>query len=309
MADALTKNAPSKTEKKNGQPEQALLDMEFDSERRYMFNLARKNEIRDLPVVDMHTRRPAPVQEYNPYRNIIFSSQITWNGSRVNIRYYDGCDSIFVADQPKDKDTIDQFKAQTKKRWFADGKFGAYGADKFLLQYMFAASWNGDSPFKTRGSDTVWITADGTKMADSEDARLDQMLEAGRLAKEATLVKMMIHAAYLGIPTMDADSGNEMSEKEIRVLYRKEAAARPKEFADSYGNKLLEIKYYIDKALEKEHIKSTVVVGKATWGKANTIICDISGLKTYPAISEKLLEFSQTTEGEEFLVQLKSLYN
>jgi hypothetical protein len=78
-------------------------------------------------------------------------------------------------------------------------------------------------------------------------------------------------------------------------------------FIESYGNKQLEIKYFIDQALLKGIINNKVNPNKAAWGKNNTVIMDISGLKTNDAISQALFEFSNTEAGEEFVVQLKAL--
>ncbi len=90
-------------------------------------------------------------------------------------------------------------------------------------------------------------------------------------------------------------------------MYRKEASRNPKAFIESYGNKTLEVKYYIDKALLNGTINNKFNPNKATWGKSNTVICDISGLTSSEAISQRLFEFSQTPEGEEFVLQLKAV--
>lgn len=289
--------------------EDAFLAQEFDPSKKYMFELASKNLERELPVFDMVTKRPVPHQEFKPSQNIVLSSQIVWKGSRVNIRYYDGCDSIFVSEQPKDKETVDQLIKQTKKRFFEKGKFGCFGDERMLLLYLNACSWNGDSPFKTRTSDTIFVSVNADKKASQESSRLDLIEKAISLAREASNTKMMIHANYLGIPTTDWDSGNDLTEAEIRTAYRKEALQNPQNFIDSYGNKSIEMKYYIDKALESGLINNKFNSNKATWSSSNSEICDISGLRSHEAIAAKLLEFSQLEEGEEFVIQLKSIYS
>jgi hypothetical protein len=304
MANAL-KEAPSK---KKYQLEEEYLTQEFEPGRKYMFELAQKNQIREMPVIDMNTKREAPHQEFNPYRNIVFTSQIVWKGERVIIRYYDGCSTIFAADQPKDKETIDDLIKKTKRRHFGNGKFGVYGEDRQLLLYMQICSWNVSSPFRTRTATPVFTSVDTTAKAIAEAAKVDMMEEALKLAREATETKMYIHAAYLGIPTDDYDSGNPLTEKEIRLAYRQAAAKNADSFIESYGNKSIEVKYYIDKALTNRLISNTHNPNKATWGSNHSVICDISGLKSHDAIANKLYEFSQSEEGEEFLMQLKALY-
>lgn len=317
MADATTIVAPKKKEfidlkghsvGKNSKEHQALL-MEFDSDIKYMFELADPSIERELPIMDVRAKRPLPHQKFKPYQNIVLSSQIVWNGSRVNIRYYDGCDTIFVSQQPKEKDVIDQFIKQTRVRAFLEGKFGATGDEKMLLLYMTICSWNGLSEFRTRSANAIFVPLDKGKQALLEASRLDQTETALAYAKEASETKMLIHAYYLGIPTTDYDSGNELTPKEIRTAYRKEALRNSDEFIKSYGNKNIETKYFIDKALEKGLISNKFNPNKATWQKSNSVICDISGLKTNEAIAVRLFEFSQTDEGEEFKIQLTALFN
>lgn len=309
MANALAKEAPSKIERAEPTKEELALSQQFDVNKRYVFELAVKNLERELPVINMVTKRPAIHKPFKPFQNIVLSSQIVWKGQRRNIRYYDGCTSIFTEDQPKEKDTIDQLIRQTRRRDFIDGKFSCFGDERLLLLYLNICSWNGESEFKTRTSDTVFIPSNKDKQATIESKRLDEQEEALRLAKEASETKMMIHAHYLGIPLTDYDSGNELSVKEIRTEYRKRALQEPSKFISSYGNKAIETKYYIDKALEQGLITNKFNPNKATWSNSNTEICDISGLRSSEAIGERLLEFSQLEEGQEFQVQLRALFN
>lgn len=322
MANA-SKEAPSQVIE--GKPkllskEDLVLTQVFDADKKYMFELAVKNPERELPVIDMVTKKPLQHREYNPFRNIVFTSQIVWNGKgflsqamwtggRRTIRYYDGCESIFVDEQPKDKEVIDQVIKQTRSRNFLNGKFGCYGDERMLLIYLNICSWNGESEFKTRTSDTVFVPSNKDKLISSESDRLDRQEQALQLAKDATETKMLIHANFLGISAIDSDSGNELTALEIRTKYRKMALMESAHFIESYGNKAIEIKYYIDKALEQGLISNKFNPNKATWSRSNSEICDISGLRTYEAISEKLLEFSQLEEGAEFMVQLKALYS
>jgi hypothetical protein len=317
MADATTQVAPKKDEiikieghevKKDSREHRFLL-LGFDPDIKYMFELAEPNLERELPIIDVREKRPVPHQKFKPYQNIVLTSQIVWNGSRVNIRYYDGCDSIFVSQQPKEKDVIDQFIKQTRVRAFLEGRFGANGDEKMLLRYLIICSWNGLSEFRTRTANSIFIPLDKSKQALAESNKLDQTETALAYAKEASEPKMLMHAHYLGIPTTDYDSGNELTPKEIRTAYRKRALQDADRFIESYGNKNIETKYYIDKALEKGLIGSKFNPNKATWGNSNTVICDISGLKSNEAIAERLFEFSSTEEGEEFKIQLAALFN
>ena len=101
---------------------------------------------------------------------------------------------------------------------------------------------------------------------------------------------------------------NELSEKAIRAAYRKKALDSPVEFVDSFNDKTLDIKYYIGKAMQDGLINYNKVPNSACW-KSGSVICDVSGIKSSDGVSNRLLEYSQTADGEEFLIQLKSLYS
>lgn len=312
MANASV-GAPAKEKERGGNKkwpkEDEFLEQDFDTTKKYMFELADQNPVREHPVIDMHIHRPIPHKPFPPYRNIVFTSQIIWKGQRRGIRYYDGCDTIFIDEQPKEKETIDQFIGQTMRRQFIDGKWGCYGDERMLLLFILASSFNGQSEFRTRSADIVYIPSDTAKKATAESLKLDMIEQALELAKNAAYSKILIHSDFLGIPLEDYDSGNPLSEKEIRTAYRLQASRDAKGFIDSYGNKALEIKYFIKKALSTGIIDTTSNPNKAVWKKSGREICDISGLKSFSALLECIFEFSQLEEGEEFKVQLLALYN
>jgi len=225
--------------------EHRALMQEFDPNKRYVYQLATENMSTEKPVIDAKTQKPLPHKKFKPYQNLIMTSQIVWNNGRIGIRYYDGCESIFVSQQPKEKDVIDQLIQSTRRRAFLEGKLVVEGYEKMLLLFLSICSWNTDSQFKTTTSTAIFTPQNSDKVASSEAERLDKIEKAMMLAKEAPLKKMLIHSNYLGIPSKDYDSGNELSEKEIRIEYRKAASKNPVSFIESYGNQTLEIKYYI----------------------------------------------------------------
>jgi outer membrane lipoprotein-sorting protein len=302
-ADAPVMDAPLQKEGKNT----FLPQYKFDVNKRYVFELAEENPTRELPVIDMVTKREAPHKKFKPWQNIILTSQIVWKGERRTLRYYDGCTTLFVDEQPKDEKAIEQYIKQSKKRVFVDGKFSVFGDERMLLIYLTICSWNADSPFRTRTAQTIFVAQNPDKVATIESEKLDKIEEALKYAREATDVKMFIHGNFLGIPRTDWDSDNELTPKEYRTKYRQEASRNPIRFIESYGNRSIEVKYYIDKALEKGIINNKFNPNKATWGSNNTVICDISGLKSNEAISQAIFEFSKSEEGEEFVIQLKAI--
>lgn len=317
MAHAETLTAPLKTELidvlghkvKKDSLEYDILTTEYDRNKKYVFTLASRTTPKRFPTFNMRTHRPEPHKDFKPFQNLVMSSQIVWNGSRVNIRYYDGCESIFQSHQPKEKDVIDQLKQQTKRRNFLEGKLIVDGYDTLLLMYLNICSWNVESPFRTNTATGIFLPENSDRKADADTRRMDLMDEALALAKSADYNKMIMHSNYLGISMIDYHSGNAKTEKEIRVAYRDRALNDAANFISSYGDRSIELKYYIDKALLDGKINNKVNPNKAAWGNSNNPICDISGLKSNEAIGQKLYEFSQLEEGQEFAVQLKAIYN
>jgi hypothetical protein len=319
MAQAATKPAPKERVEIeiNGEKvfenskEHMFLIQEFDPNKKYMFELATENIMRELPIMEVIGLRAIPLkhQRFKPYLNIVLTSQIIWKGQRRIVRYYDGCDTIFGDKQPKEKETIDQYIKQTRQRVFLEGKFVALGDERMLLLYLLICSWNARSEFRTRAANEIFVSVDVVANLKFEMSKLDQIDHARDLAKEATEQKMLIHAAYLNIPTTDYDSGNDLTPEQIRLEYRKAAIRDSEGFIESYGNKKIEIKYYINKALEKNIINTRLNPNKAVWNNSGNVICDISGLRSNEGISEKLFEFSQLSEGEEFVIQLRALFD
>ena len=305
MADANEKLAP----KEKFAAEREYMSMVFDHNKKYMFELAVENMQREMPVIITEGQRSyaAKHKRFKPFQNLVLSSQIIWKGQRRNIRYYDGCTSIFIDEQPKEKEEIDQLIAQTRKRNFLEGKFGCYGDERQLLLYLNICSWNANSPFRTRSADAIFVAVNVEGKADKDTLLLDKTEEALASAKEASPLKMRIHAASMEIDLMDWDTEAEKTEKQLRTEYRRAAISDPEGFLKGYGNKDIELKYYIDKALEKGLITNKENPNKLCWKNGREII-DISGLKSSESISQKAFEFAKIDDGVEFVLQLQALF-
>jgi hypothetical protein len=319
MANAKKNLAPSEesdilTEepKKEGPTKEELaLKMKFDPKKKYMFELAAENLPREMPIMVVQNNKasPEPHRKFKPYCNIVYTSQIVWNGERRNLRYYDGCTSIFQDEQPKDKDLIADLIKRTKRRAFLEGKFGVYGDERMLLLYMMLCSWNVESEFRTRTASEVFRPSNPDRMTSEKSSKMDAIEKAMALAREASEEKMRMHAAYLEIPELDYESGNEWTPKELRTLYREKAAEIPHKFIESYGNKSLEIKWLIQKALREGLINNKANPNVLSWKGSGLKIMDISGIKSHEGIADAAFEFTKLEEGEEFLIQLKALYS
>jgi hypothetical protein len=278
-----------------------------DINTKYVYVLAEKNEKRGR-IYDEHGN-PRGEAEYKPRRNLLLRNSIKWPGGkdpfsgkdrnpgRHLIRYYDGCTTLFIDDQPKDKETIDALVANTRELSFLHGYLSVYGYETLLKNYMDWCSYNGESPYKIPTTD-----------AKIEAEELDLAEHAMKLAKEAKENKMMVHAQYLGVPFLDDKTGNQRSPDAIRTSYRMVAKNDPSKFIKSYNDKSIETATHIQTALKTGAISTSLIPNKAIWASNNVEICDISGIKSNEGIAAKLLEFSQLPEGGAFDDQLRALY-
>jgi hypothetical protein len=286
---------------------------------RYAYVLAQENEVRGK-VYDENGNKREEVK-YKPCLNLLTKSSIVWPGGkdpfsgkerakgRHQIRYYDGCTTLFVDDQPREKDIIDQLLSASRELTFDFGYLFVYGYDSLLKLYMDWCSYNEESPYRIPNFKAIFKSVNTEKESKKEAGLLEIEDEARELAKKAEFKKMRIHAKYLGVPDTDNITMQPLTETAIRVEYRKAAKANPINFIKSYNDKTIEISTWAKEALNTGQISTNIIPNQAVWAKGNTVICSIDGLKAQDLIVEKLVEFSQTEDGGDFLAQLKVLYN
>lgn len=286
---------------------------------KHTYMLSSKLEKRGMTYDDKNNPRPDP--EYPKQRNLLLRSSIIWPGGKdpfsnkernkgkYLIRYYDGCSTLFVDDQPKDKETIEQLVRSTRELYFMNGYLHVYGYDTMLHTYMDWASWNEGSPYKVPTADPIFLKLDSEKEKEKEAATVDEVERALELAKKADDKKMLIHSRFIDVPEMDYRTGEKFSIKSIRVEYRKAAMNNTKRFLETYNDKTLAYRFWIEKALSNEEISTKAIPNQASWGKKGKVICDVSGLKSHDLILNKLVEFSQSEEGKTFKDELESLYS
>jgi len=300
-----------------------------DTDTKYAYVLPVKNE-KKLNVYDEAGRR-RPEPEYKPRMNLLTRSSILWpakrdaNGKvignnldpwsgkerapgRYPIRYYDGCTTLFIDDQPKDKETLEQFTKQTRELFFLNGYLYCYGYDVILKTYLDWASWNGNSPYRVPNIEIQYIAVDSERAAKMESENLDKMEEAMMLARKADVKKMRSHGKFLGILSEDYVTNIALSDEAYRTEYRKVANTDAKRFVDTYNDKSVQVTTWVEQALETGEISTTIIPNKAVWAKKGSEICDMSGIKSKEGQLNKLIEFSQTEAGEEFYAQLEGIY-
>lgn len=297
-----------------------MQDILPDLNTRYAYVLATPNEKRYGGVFDENGRSRTQ-QPYKPYLNILFSSSVVWPGGtdpysgknrprgRYGLRYYDGCTTLFVDDQPRELDTLKALIAATREMNFSFGYAYVYGYDTLLKNYMDWCSYNEDSPYRVNSVEVKFKSVNTEKEILEEGDIMEMEDKARDLAKAATLKKMLVHARYLGIALEDPITQVALSEKSVRIGYRKVAKENPKDFIDSYNDKTVELRTWIDDAFSNGVITHLAVPNRVTWAKGGTQIMDVSGIKSLEIIKDKLVEFSQTDEGGDFASQLRDLYN
>lgn len=299
--------------------EEKLTDILPDINTKYAYVLAQENEKRGRVYDENGVARDEV--KHKPYLNVILRSSIVWDGredpfsgkprakGRQGIRYYDGCTTLFMDDQPKEKETIDSLLGATREVVFNHGYLFIYGYDALLKVYLDWCSYNEDSAFRIPNSPAKFKMVNSEKESQQDEALLELEDKARDLAKNAPVKKMRIHAAYLGLPFIDAITGHDLSESAIRTEYRKEAKRMPKRFVESYNDKTIEVSTWIADALSTGKISTKKRPNSALLMPGEVFLCDISGLKDNDLIIQKLVELTQTEEGSDLLAQLKSLYS
>jgi len=290
-----------------------------DLNTKYAYVLPEKNEKRNNVFDEKGRLRSEP--DYKPRLNLLTRSSILWPGGkdpfsqkdrpagRYLIRYYDGCTTLFIDDQPKDKETIDQFVSNTRELYFLNGYLYCFGYDTMLKNYLDWCSWNENSPYRVPTIDVKFKAIDSERQSKIEAENIDKMEEALLLAKKATVKKMRMHCKFLGVAMEDYVTNIALSDDALRTAYRKEAQANPKVFVDTFNDDSIQMVSWVETAIETGEISTSIIPSKAVWAKKGAEICDMSGIKSKEGIVNKLVELSKTTEGEEFAAQLKAIYN
>lgn len=304
-----------------------LID-EIDVLAKYTYVLAIKNQVRGRVYDEKGNPRPDP--EYPSRRNVLLRSSIVWPADPTSeenprqgmkdpwsgkvrkpgrhlIRYYDGCTTLFVDDQPREKDTLDQLINSTRELFFIDGYLAIQGYDTMLKTYLDWSSWNEGSKFRVGAVQPIFKLLDAEKERKIESEELDEMELAMKRAKEAKDDHMIIHSKFLDVASVDYKTGNTLSNTALRTEYRKAAKADPALFNRTYNDKSMHVTYWIDTALKSGQITTNKIPNRAVWAQKGVVICDISGLQSSEAILNKLIEFAQQPEGAEFKKHLEAL--
>lgn len=293
-------------------------DVSIDDGGNVVYVLCMKNEIRGR-VYDADGN-PIKEPEYQKRKNLLLRSSMNWPGGidpftgkerrkgRYLIRYYDGCTTLFIDDQPKDPTIIEPLVAGTKELFFNYGYLSIDEYDTMLKTYCDWASWNEGSPYRNNRVNAIFKLLDTEELRREEAANMDKVEEALLLAKKATVKHMRVHARYLEISDIDPQTMRALSDDAIRTEYRKAAMHNSADFIKSYNDKSIHLKHWINLAMASGDLSSTLIPNRVVWSKIGVEVCDTTGLMTNDGILNRLIELAKTEAGTEFRERLETLY-
>lgn len=203
------------------------LDQEINVDTRHCYVLAVKNEKRGMTYDEKNNLRKD--LEYPKQRNVLLRSSVIWPKGTKDpftgkerahgkylIRYYDGCSTLFVDDQPKERETIEQLVRSTKEQYFINGFWYVNDYDTMLKTYADWCSWNEHSLYRVPSIEPIFKLLDVETDSKIEAASIDEMEKALELAKKADKKKMLVHAKFLEVPTIHYITGQPLKEDSIR---------------------------------------------------------------------------------------------
>jgi hypothetical protein len=293
-------------------------DIIDDEAGKVVFVLCRKNDARGR-VFDADGN-PIKDPEYSKRRNLLLRSSVNWRGDkdpftgkdrpkgRYLIRYYDGCTTLFIDDQPKDPAMLEPMMAGTRELHFNHGYLAVDEYDTMLITYCKWASWNEGSPYRNKRVEAIFKLLDTEEMRREEASNMDKVEEALGLAKKAAVKHMRVHARYLGVDEIDSQTMRALSDDAIRTEYRKAAMHNPAEFIKTYNDKSIHLKHWINLATASGDLSFTIIPNRVVWAKIGVEVCDTTGLTTNEGILNRLIELAKTDQGAEFRERLETLY-
>lgn len=293
-------------------------EVEVEEGGNVVYVLCMKNETRGR-VYDADGR-PIKEPEYQKRKNLLLRSSVNWPGGkdpftdkdrrrgRYLIRYYDGCTTLFIDDQPKDPTIIEPLMAGTKELFFNYGFLMIDEYDTMLKTYCDWASWNEGSLFRNQRVNPIFKLLDNEVLRREEAANMDSIEEAFALAKKAHVKHMRVHAKYLEISDIDPQTMRALSDEAIRTEYRKAAMHNPAEFIKTYNDKSIHVKHWINLAVSSGDLSFTLIPNRVVWAKIGVEVCDTTGLTTNEGILNRLIELAKTESGAEFKERLEAVY-
>lgn len=137
---------------------------------------------------------------------------------------------------------------------------------------------------------------------DREKALMGQKREeAFKLARDARNQDMLIHAKYLRIPFVIAETGEDRDMAAIKEDYKDFAYNKPEMFLATFSDPIVKLAYWVQDMLDKKHI--VVKNGNAIW---NGTQAPITAVPEGKPLVDFLSSYALTEEGEAFGKQIQA---
>lgn len=217
-----------------------------------------------------------------------------------------GYNTIWMDEQDeKQKLTDAQVASILQEVVFSAGKlFAKTPMDALLVRFLTAHDDNAGKDNRISGKPAQFeLVVDKSAV---EDELIDLEMEAMEKADGVKNINdVKAHGSFLNIKTRD-ENGLELSEKAIRVEYKKAARKNPKLFLATLNNPATKAGYMVRQAVTAGVIDLHKVKGQAHWADSGALIVPIDPMKD---AVEFLTEFSVSgsDEGNDFLKRLEQL--
>lgn len=288
------------------------------SSKRHVYFLVEKNpEVNN--TFDLKTNRLIPTPQYRPSTTVPTTSTIVWPGGKDPfgderpkgvhlIRYYVGCTNLFVDKQPKDKDVIEALLRNSGNHVeFIGGRHDVYDFDVMKKMFMDLASYNADSKYRNPRVRAIYKGYDEVREKQNQGDLLKLKRKALNLAADASEKQLAFHAKFLGIPFINYDTQDKRDTASIRIDYEAIAESDPQRFIDTYGDKALRSKYWIQEALDSGLISTSLLPGSSVWTKNKTTICNVGDANDEEALGI-MINYATSTEGKKFYDELEKIF-
>lgn len=218
-------------------------------------------------------------------------------------RYLDGYPTIWVDEQEKNGPVPENaLKSQRNSITFENGHLVVQSWNKTLYEFLIHSNQCEQQKNKAKQIRNAFRLIDNT----SKD---ETIVEIGKkkdlaydMARNASIEDMIPHAKYLGIPFKHSTTGEERDWDAIREDYKSKALQNPENFLLFANNPRIKALYFIEEALKKGVITTSLVKGQLHWAGSKQLIGLVNTNKK-PA--EAVADFATTEEGESFMRTLK----
>jgi|ERR1700760_651743 len=254
---------------------------------------------------------------YPPYKRFPNTDLIRWNygtekepdwGERA-IRWLPNYNTIFVDEQEKGNRPIDPKVLDNPNLRFEiiNGDISVRPHERMKLLFLDYCNRNVDSPYKTGRVQGIFARYSEEKRVEDLKSKQEKQKIAMEKAFSADEAQVAFHAKYLGISTIDPQTGGTRTYDAILTDYRQVAMDEPKRFIETFDDEDLKLKYKIETALESNSINLNLIPGKAIFTATKEEICDVPVSQDIKYVVDSLFIFSQKKEGANLVKKLNDL--